>query len=120
MPPKTYWIGLFWLLLLLVTGLSLYPFPPGGEVAGSDKVLHLLAYLVLFVSLDLACCFRQRPAAKIIGLLAYSFLLEMAQLLVPSRHFSLADLVANLAGLLLGLLIAAPLGRFLKARGQLS
>ncbi len=99
-------ISQFWLLALIISWLSLCPSPPMPDAEGSDKVLHLLAYLVMFISLDLAHWPRQKLLVKLLALLAFSFLLEVAQSFTPTRQFSLGDLLANLAGLLLGLAVA--------------
>lgn len=111
-------IGQFWLLLSLITGLSLTPLPAVTELGVSDKVLHLTAYLVLFVSLDLAHWPRQKLPGKLGGLLFYSALIEVAQSYVPNRFCSLGDLAANLLGLLLGLLAAARVVPLLRAGDQ--
>lgn len=110
-------IGQFWLLLLLVTAFSLYPWPPA-PAAGNDKLLHFCAYLALLLSLAVA----HRPAGRAglaqVGLLfAWSLLIEVVQYFLPNRHFSLADLAANLAGLLLGAALVAGCGRW-RASGR--
>lgn len=116
MPARLLRIGWFWLLVSLITGISLYP----SGMAGNDKLLHFGAYLVLFISLDLAYRAGRGLLGKLLLLFACSLLIEVMQSFIPHRQFSLGDLVANLAGLLLGLAVAVSVGRFLQARDRLS
>ncbi len=95
----------FWLLLAGVIGGSLYPLPPGSMQGGLDKVVHFSTYLILFISLDLAFASSRRLLTKLVLLLFCSWLIEVAQHFMPTRQYSLGDLLANLAGLVLGLLL---------------
>lgn len=125
---------------MLIAYASLYPFyplrPPPLEAVGNfflkprylvaaDVAWNVLAYIPLGT---LAClCFRQageerRAILKAVGLAAaFSFLMETAQLFVPTRVASLYDVLANTGGALLGALAFAdplysvatrPLGEF--------
>jgi VanZ family protein len=109
--PNLFRIGQFWLLLLAVCVASLSPLPPGTLRGGLDKVAHLVTYLVLFVSLDYALACGRRLAAKLVLLLFFSWLVEIAQHFLPPRQYSMGDLLANLIGLLLGLLSVSFLRR---------
>jgi VanZ family protein len=103
-PLATYCrIGQFWLLLAVVTVASLYPLPQGSLHGGTDKILHLLTYLFLFISLDFALTPGRRLLAKFTLLLFCSWLIEVAQYYLPARKYSMADLLANFIGLVLGL-----------------
>jgi VanZ family protein len=94
----------FWALLLGCLALSLMPQPPGVFALASDKFWHLLAYLVLYLSCQ--CAYpRARPTTRFALLLGFSLGIEVLQYFVPHREFSLLDLVANGAGLLLGMLV---------------
>lgn len=101
----------FWALALTCLWLSLMPQPPGVFETASDKVWHLLAYLALFLSCSLAYsgCLQLLPRLTL--LFSFSLLIEVIQHFVPRREFSLADLAANGAGLLIGALIAALIQR---------
>lgn len=71
--------------------------------AGTDLVAHAIAYAALSVPPLLVC--RRGPALLLllgIGLLGLS--LEGAQSFVPGRHPGLLDLLANLCGILTGVL----------------
>lgn len=101
----------FWALVLACVWLSLMPQPPGVFETASDKVWHLLAYLALFLSCSLAYAGRLQVLSRMILLFSFSLLIEVIQHFVPRREFSLADLAANGAGLMIGMLIAALLPR---------
>ena len=78
----------------------------------NDKVSHVAAFFVLGLLLDYSFPNRPYGAIKIIVLLAYGALLELAQSTTPARDPSLWDLGADLAGLLLYAL-TIPLLRYL-------
>jgi VanZ family protein len=111
---------------MLIAYASLYPFyplrPPPPEAVGNfflkprylvaaDIAWNVLAYVPLGT---LACLyFRQageggRAILKTVGLAAaFSFLMEAAQLFVPTRVASIYDVFANAGGALLGALVFA-------------
>jgi VanZ family protein len=95
----------FWILLLACLWLSLISNPPGVFELASDKAWHTLAYLVL--SLSSCIAYRKPPApfVRFFLLLGFSFMIEVLQHFVPNRQFSLLDLVANAAGLLIGMMV---------------
>jgi len=95
----------FWTLLLACLALSLMPQPPGVFELASDKFWHALAYLTLYLSCRIAYP-RSRPTTRFALLLGFSLLIEVLQHFVPNREFSLLDVVANAAGLLLGMLVS--------------
>ncbi|HKI50945.1 MAG TPA: VanZ family protein [Geothermobacteraceae bacterium] len=94
----------FWALLLACLALSLMPQPPGVFELASDKFWHALAYLVLYLSSQIAYPMKVSQTARFTLLLGFSLLIEILQHFVPRREFSLLDLAANAAGLLLGML----------------
>jgi|SRR5690554_47292 len=83
----------------LATTSSSYPIPS----APSDKVNHLIAFIELTLVTRLAW-----PELRAIwyapALLAFGFGIEAVQALLPYRDFSLADVAADGAGILIGLL----------------
>jgi VanZ family protein len=94
-------------LLLLAFGLvsALSP-PPPGLVAVNDKLLHtagFLAYMAWFGGV-----FERRflPGVALL-LAAYGLLIELLQGLTPIRQAEGLDLVADVAGILLGWLLSA-------------
>lgn len=115
----------FFVLLALVTILSLIPNPddvPGGpafsqwlarllfgDAGNADKVSHFIAYGALGFTGILAAL---RPLGRVwlvpLMLLAYSGLIELAQMAGGVRHGDLADMAANGLGVAAGM--AAALG----------
>jgi VanZ family protein len=108
------WLRLLWVVstLLVIVG-SLLPgsSPPMralGQLQISDKLMHLAAYLVLAF---LPALHERRPAvvAAFVGAIALGIGLEFAQRLTPGRAFEVADMAADGAGVLCGLVLALPL-----------
>lgn len=89
-----------WLLIVLV--LSVYPFGSTGAPEFTDKVLHFIIYAItaaLFFTV-----FRDRwplltalyaSAALAAG---YGLLMEVLQIFVDGRGFSVGDIIANALG----------------------
>ncbi len=84
------------------------PGPAGRELFGPlwDKYLHAAAYAGLALLTAYATAnWRDRPSrralAVVVATVAYGVLIEFAQLAVPYRQFSPADMLANAAGALL-------------------
>jgi len=75
-----------------------------------DKLQHILAFMVMVVLVarslsDLDDVEQPVPKSAFLTL-GISFGLEAVQILVPWRHFDVADLVADAVGVLIGALIA--------------
>ncbi len=97
-----------WLLLAIATWLSLTPKPGAVFEHFWDKSLHLVCWMVLFLSCRLAygkIAAPDRDKAWAGGLFIYASCVEALQMLVPGRFFSVLDIVANGLGLLLGWLL---------------
>ncbi len=94
------WQIVAWLLLSLITYLSLMPVPPMPlTFDGVDKLEHSFAYLVL------ALCFCQayaQPSRWMVFLIAWGVGIEFAQGWTGYRYFDVWDMVANTTGVLLG------------------
>lgn len=97
--------------LLLITILCLIPQKELPEVRGIphlDKFVHFVLYFVMAV-LSLFVFSRYTPSHKIIivaGIFIFSFFIEVMQGILPfGRTFSFTDLLANLSGILAGLLL---------------
>ncbi|OEU53117.1 MAG: hypothetical protein BA868_09830 [Desulfobacterales bacterium C00003106] len=95
----------FWTLLAVCSFMSLVPNTGEGLEAVSDKLLHCIGYFVLMISVNIAYRPNKRFFQKIAFLLMYSFFMEVGQHFVPNRSFSLHDIVANFAGLLIATII---------------
>lgn len=103
---RTFWflLGIGGLVAILWLAISPLPriMPP---VTWSDKVLHLVVFCGLMVWF--AALFpRRHYLAVLIALLLYGLLMEFLQSMVPDRAAEFADVVADIAGLLLGWVLA--------------
>ncbi len=101
----------FLLLLGLSAYLSLVPQPPRMVALSWDKLNHSLGYACLLLALDWGWSTGRGQWGKAALLLAYSGVLEIAQLWVPGREGSLWDLAANALGLLAVLALSPLLER---------
>ena len=91
---------LFFLVLTVVTYLALAPQDEVVISTGWDKLNHVLAFLVLLGLLDYGYPEQDLWPRKCAVLLAYGLLIESIQYYLPSRSFSLLDLVSDSIGLL--------------------
>jgi VanZ family protein len=66
-----------------------------------DKLAHMATYLVLAFLVDTSWPERGFGLPKSVFLLGYGVLIELLQMQIPHRLFSLGDLAANLAGIVL-------------------
>jgi VanZ family protein len=100
------WAVLGWAMVVAVFAGSLMPGEAMDVVRVNDKLLHAGSYLVLmvwFVGL-----YRQRwhlPIALMLFLLGVG--VEFLQSRLPTRHFDPMDMVANGAGIVIGLILGA-------------
>lgn len=101
--------AMFWLLFLIIIVLSLAPLGHP-EFAPNDKVNHLLAWGALGV---LGCVGWSVRLRLLVLLWCASFALEGLQGLTGYRMFSVADALANGAGLLIGLAVVTLWDRIL-------
>ena len=108
----------FWMLsgvgiALLITLLSLMPNNQLPDVKMSDKVEHLLAYVLLTFWFG-SIVVRRDYFWLVLSLLSFGALIEIAQGMMGwGRHGDLLDLRADAIGIALGLILAlTPLGRW--------
>ncbi len=98
-------------MLLGVGALSLLPMP---DVGVSDKLSHVVTYVVLAGWFGLLAANWRILIATIFGLMAYGILLELLQGMTAYRYLEWADMVANGSGILIGALFYfTPLTRML-------
>ena len=95
----------FWLFLLIGSYLSLNPKPGVIFEQSPDKVLHIIGWASLTLSLQLAHFRRPiwsdvRAVKHLKFLFIYSLWIEIAQYFLPGRFFSLLDMLANGVGML--------------------
>lgn len=106
-------VAQFYGLLVVYTYLGLTPHPENSVPVFNDLLMHFCGYFIAAFSISFArplWPWWQRAAL----LVAYSFAIEVAQHFNPPRTFSLADMLANTSGVLLGLLCVEFFSRFIK------
>lgn len=89
-------------ILYLATTSDPYPIPS----APSDKLNHILAFIQLTVVIRLGWPELSRPWVAL-GVMGYGLSIELIQSQLPYRDFSLLDLLADGAGIAIGLLPCA-------------
>ncbi len=90
--------------LVTIFYLATVPGDRAPDLFGWDKLNHAAAFAVLAMLLDFSYPERPFDGLKFTGLLAYGLLIEAVQYLLPTRSFSLLDLFADTAGIMLYLL----------------
>lgn len=98
-------------LILIVSWLAFTPNPPPRIDLGWDKANHASAFATLLISACWAWPRRRRWAPP--ALLAYGVFIEIVQSFIPGRDGDWHDVVADAAGLLVGLLLLALLTKLL-------
>jgi hypothetical protein len=104
--PISLFKALFVLCLIVIAVLSVVPHKTGQDLilpslfsSGAD--LHALAYAVTML-IGLAS-FRRSRVSLSVFLLFYGTLLEIIQVLLPTRTFNPFDILANVAGIFIAL-----------------
>ncbi len=94
----------FLIVLAIVTVLALYPrlqlSEPSALQGYFDKIGHVLTFMTLAV---LGASAWPRRGSLIGGLVCYAVILELSQRFSAGREVHIADALANLAGLAIGL-----------------
>jgi VanZ family protein len=104
-------------LTLVILGLALTPRTELLPSSGWDKLDHLAAFAVLAVCGQLAWRGLPRLHLKLAaGLLVFGLLIEAGQSLVPGRSADWLDVVADGAGMALGMVFTMALTRALDRR----
>lgn len=95
--------------VLLVAFLAFGPLPNGGKGGSytqiSDKLDHVLAFFVMAFFLGRGFVSSGSPYLKFLPLAFYGLVIEVVQWFLPTREFSLLDVAADVAGILLYLVI---------------
>ncbi|MCW5619549.1 MAG: VanZ family protein [Burkholderiales bacterium] len=102
-------VGWFGVGLLIWLSLTSNP-PPMGDVPNLDKVGHVAAYALLMLWFAQLRLSGEERAVSGSGLLLLGIALEFLQAWGGVREFSIADMIADLAGITLGWLAAPPRG----------
>lgn len=106
-----------WVCVAVVAYLA---FTPSADPPGTswDKANHLLAFAVMAGLADIGWPARGQAAWRWGLLLGYGLLIETVQLLLPLRHFSFLDLVADGLGVLLYMGVRAFWRRWVESRAR--
>lgn len=107
---------LFWASLIVVLALSLAPASPELPTTGWDKSNHLVAFCYLLILGKSS--YPSRTLAVFVGLVGYGVLIEILQSFTTYRFAEWGDLVADIAGLSVGLLLDGVIGRYLSSPHQ--
>jgi len=100
------WLGLWVAMIGAVVAGSLAPSEslPQPWFPGADKLQHLAGYAVLSAYAAMLFASRRAQGAAALGLVLLGVVIEVAQsALTASRQADAVDLLANLAGIALGL-----------------
>ena len=88
--------------VFIVIALSLIPTPVSGTGMYSDKIAHLLAYMLMSVLAFLSVSTINKRIYLFILIICIGLTLEVLQNFIPGRQFAVLDILANFIGLLLG------------------
>lgn len=98
------WLVRIQFFVMLATYLYLGATRISAEVAASfnDLVAHALGYTVAAVSAYVAFTWGRSFFLSLVFLWAFSLFVEIVQFHLPYRSFSIADILANTSGLVVG------------------
>ncbi|MBX2858989.1 MAG: VanZ family protein [Cellvibrionaceae bacterium] len=103
----------FVLAVVIFAVLVLIPNPSALGLSQNDFFLHFIGNMLLILSAWVACIGRYGPIVPLIFAIPYSVALELSQFLTASRTPQLIDVLANVAGLLTGFIIALVIQKML-------
>ena len=92
----------FWCAVIAVGVVSLLPRDALPETGMWDKLEHAATYAILCVIGVVSYPRRRTRLALLIGLAVYGIALESLQSFVPGREASIADVIANVFGVVIG------------------
>ena len=99
---------IFFLSLLIIFFLSIVPAAAISNIAAldflSDKFVHALIFLFLSF-IGLKCHFNISKIFLLLMIFSFGFMIEVIHYYHPYRFFEIADLIANLIGILAALAI---------------
>ena len=95
------WFAIGWGLVLLIVSVSLLPMS-GGSVTVYDKANHFLSYAILMAWFTQLFPQRKAQLAYMLGFAFMGIAVEFMQRLTAYRSFELADMLANVLGLIIG------------------
>ena len=101
------------LAFIIITWMTLNPSPGPITESVNDKLAHMLGFLVLAFLVHGSWPDREFGWKQILPLIAYGLAMETLQHFIPNRSFSLLDLVADIGGIVLYLLMIPLISRIL-------
>jgi VanZ family protein len=106
---------LLWLLMAVTCGFAFAPHAPELKIENGDKFQHILAFGSLASCALLAARRRTRAAwlGVLAGMLAFGVFIELVQVFLPTRSADWQDVVADMLGASLGVLVIAAARRLL-------
>lgn len=99
--PRLAWQGGFWCAWLVATVLMLLPASSLPSVDVWDKLEHAITFAGLMLLGLFAFSHRLGVAQLALCLVAYGVAIECLQFFIPSRSFSVLDMLADSTGILL-------------------
>ncbi len=113
-------VRFFQALLFLVLGVILImttdPAPPAATAGVNDKLAHVLSFLMLGLLAQQAFPRLKTGWPLYTWLLTYGLAIELIQFFIPERSFSLLDLAADAAGLLMAYAFMLSIRQVTRAR----
>lgn len=114
--PRTVWTAVTVVLVLVIAVVSMLPprGTPGPQIADLGEARALLLHALGYMLLATAAMFAQRvprPIVTALVIIGYGVVLELAQGLVGMRSAQFTDALANAAGAIVGVSLAALLPR---------
>ena len=97
-------ICLYVLYVLNITYFSLTPIEHKIAESIWDKAAHFIAYLLLVIIIKIVHI-RFSYITCVITCCSYSFIIECIQYFIPNRMFDILDMLANVLGAILGVII---------------
>ena len=110
-------------LVCLYFYLGVVKMPPTVNASFNDLFMHFMAYMVLMCAGLFTFPYRMYITRLFAVFFTYSVFIECVQFFLPYRSFSILDMFANAAGLLVGIslgLVLLPLFKSMHAYGQQS
>ncbi len=101
---------LFWLCVLAILVVSITPGTASKTISELDKIAHFFAFLFLSFLLWSAYKLPKPYITTVLLLGAFGLSIELLQQFVPNRVFSLLDFAADIAGVVVGLVLYKLLG----------
>ena len=112
MKYATLLVSVLIIIAVLIPGQNL----PDVSIGGYDKLIHFGMFLVwaLAVQSDFGTRLVSRRIFFLVSGVAFSGLTEVVQILVEGRSFDMYDMIADVVGLIAGLLIGPIIIRWLR------